>query len=532
MLRSLLAALLLLTFAGCTTDDDPCAGASDQDTDGSCGNPTDSGSAEDCTNTADDDGDGAIDCTDTDCAADDACVLTEDCATIGDEDGNELADCADPACTCDPDADGDGSPASLDCDDADALKFPGNPEVCDGQDNDCDGESDKDAVDMDTYYADTDRDGYGDADTVKDSCEIPPGYVTVGTDCNDDDALTYPGAEEACDVEEDTNCDGSVGDDDADADGFIACQDCNDADPTISPDAIEVCDEVDQNCNGDIDEGVQTEFYADADADTFGDIAAPLYACTLPPGGAANSVDCNDGDASINPTAVEVCDGVDQNCNGVVDEAVELSWFVDADGDTYGDVASVTLACTSPGADYISTGGDCDDINADRNPGEAEVCDDGFDNDCNADADCDDSTCTADPSCTAGASEVYCSDSLDDDGDGLTDCDDPDCSADPGCGPPPSEGACSDGLDDDGDGLTDCDDPDCAAAPICAATTTEVRCADGLDDDADGLIDCDDSDCATFPTCVETTCADTFDNDLDGLTDCDDPDCSGIDGCP
>ncbi len=524
MLRSLLPALLLLSFTGCEILATPDR------------NEIEDEASEDCANTTDDDGDGTIDCEDTDCAADAACALTEDCATAGDEDANGLADCADPACTCDPDADLDGSPASLDCDDADALNFPGNPEVCDGQDNDCDGEEDNDAVDMVTYYADTDRDGYGDAAATKTSCEIPPGYVTVGTDCNDDDELTHPGAEEACDVEDDTNCDGSVGDDDVDADGFIACQDCNDADATISPDATEVCDEVDQNCNSEIDEGVQTEFYADADADSFGDAATPLYACTQPAGAAVNNLDCNDGDDTINPTAVETCDALDQNCNGVVDEGVELAWFVDADADGFGDVASLTSSCTSPGADYTSTGGDCDDTNADRNPGETEACEDGTDNDCNADVDCDDSVCSADPSCTAAATEAFCSDGADDDGDGLTDCDDTDCAADPGCGPPPTEAACSDGLDDDGDGLIDCDDSDCAADAGCAAPTTEVRCADGLDDDGDTLVDCDDSDCAAFPTCggavSEVTCADGLDNDGDTFIDCDDVDCSGIDGCP
>ncbi|MSQ02545.1 MAG: hypothetical protein EXR71_11775 [Myxococcales bacterium] len=524
MLRSLLPALVLLSLSGCETSETP--GRTE----------TGDGASEDCANTADDDGDEAVDCDDTDCTDAAACAVTEDCATAGDEDGNGFADCADAACTCDPDADGDGSPASLDCDDADPLNFPDNPEVCDGQDNDCDGEDDNDAVDMVTYYADTDRDGYGDPASSRDSCEIPPGYVTVGTDCDDGDKLTYPGAEEACDVEADTNCDGSVGDDDADADGFIACQDCNDADATISPDASEVCDEVDQNCDGIVDEDVQTAFYADADADTYGDPATPLFACSQPPDAAPNDLDCNDADATINPAAAETCDAVDQNCNGVVDEGVELSWFVDADADGFGDVASGTLSCAAPGADYIEIGGDCDDTNADRNPGEAEVCDDSLDNDCNADADCSDSACSADPFCSASASETLCADGTDDDGDGLTDCGDTDCAADPGCGAPPTEGACADGTDDDLDGLTDCDDTDCAADPGCVVATTEGDCADGLDDDGDGLADCDDSDCAAFPACggaiSEAACADGLDNDGDGFADCDDADCSGIDGCP
>ncbi|MEA1937304.1 MAG: hypothetical protein U9N04_04310, partial [Patescibacteria group bacterium] len=87
------------------------------------------------------------------------------------------------------------------------------------------------------------------------------------------------------------------------------------------------------------------------------------------------------------------------------------------------------------------------------------TCNDGKDNDCDGDTDCDDSDCAADPACAAGPGpETICNDGADNDGDGDTDCDDSDCAADPACaaGPGP-ETICNDGADNDGDGDTDCD---------------------------------------------------------------------------
>ncbi|MEZ4449046.1 MAG: putative metal-binding motif-containing protein [Nannocystaceae bacterium] len=98
----------------------------------------------------------------------------------------------------DPDADMDGVPASEDCDDADPLNFPGNTEVCDGQDNDCDGDADGGAVDAKTYYSDMDKDGYGVDEASTIACAQPPDTSEVGGDCNDNDPDAYPDADNVC----------------------------------------------------------------------------------------------------------------------------------------------------------------------------------------------------------------------------------------------------------------------------------------------------------------------------------------------
>ncbi len=96
---------------------------------------------------------------------------------------------------------------STDCDDNDANNYPGNTEVCDGQDNDCDGQVDEGAGN--TYYADTDGDGYGDSNNSTQACSTPSGYVSNSTDCDDNDANNYPGNTEVCDGQ-DNDCDGQV----------------------------------------------------------------------------------------------------------------------------------------------------------------------------------------------------------------------------------------------------------------------------------------------------------------------------------
>ena len=173
------------------------------------------------------------------------------------------------------------------------------------------------------WYSDTDGDGYGDDSTSVEDCDAPSGYVSLGGDCDDTDTAYNPGAtEDDCDGTIDYNCDGSVGSDDADADGYLACEDCNDADGSINPDATERCDGVDNNCDGSIDgaDAVDvTEWYADADADGFGDEDSILEACDEPSGYTDNARDCDDADGSINPGAEEVCDGIDNDCDGTTD---------------------------------------------------------------------------------------------------------------------------------------------------------------------------------------------------------------------
>jgi hypothetical protein len=107
---------------------------------------------------------------------------------------------------------------------------------------------------------------------------------------------------------------------DADHDGYSTTQgDCNDADASIYPGAAEQCDGKDNDCDGQIDDGVKTTYYRDADGDSWGGTQT-TQACTQPSGYVGRGGDCNDSSAAINPGATEVADGKDNNCNGQVDE--------------------------------------------------------------------------------------------------------------------------------------------------------------------------------------------------------------------
>jgi len=320
-----------------------------------------------------------VGCTDGD-KDKDAVIDTSDTLIItdsGDTDPNDL------------DADGDGVPATDDCDDGNASVYPGADELCDGLDNDCDGEVDEGAVG--TYYADADGDGFGDENESIESCEPGSGYVSNSGDCNDDDARYYPGApEEDCTDPNDYNCDGSTGYADVDGDGYAACVECDDTDAAINPGAAEVCDGVDNDCDGSIDEDVadSSVWYADADGDGFGDPGTAVTACDAPAGYVSNSDDCDDSDANVNPRAVERCNGIDDDCDGTIDGsgAVDASvWYADADGDSYGDPGAGVRDCEEP-TGYTSDSSDCDDGAASVHPGADEYCN-SVDDDCDGTTD-------------------------------------------------------------------------------------------------------------------------------------------------
>jgi hypothetical protein len=181
-------------------------------------------------------------------------------------------------------------------------------------------------------------------------------------------------------------CSGSDGD--GDEDGYIGEQyggdDCNDEDPAIGPHAVEVCDEVDNNCDGQIDEEVTNTFYTDSDGDGYGIEAGAVQACTQPPGTAPYAGDCDDDDAELNPGQAEVCDGIDNDCDDVADEGTKIAVFEDLDGDGYGDDSTISSACPDavPGG-WTTVGFDCDDEDPAINPDGIEICD-GVDNDCNS----------------------------------------------------------------------------------------------------------------------------------------------------
>ena len=174
-----------------------------------------------------------------------------------------------------------------DCDDYTAVVNPGAPEVCDTQDNDCDGyvdDADPDVTDMTTWYADVDGDEFGDATDSRIGCFQPPSYVADDTDCEDGDVAVNPDAQELCDTI-DNDCDADV----------------DDADSSVAP---------------------GTTTYTDADGDGFGDSATATTACAPAATNVTVPGDCDDGEATVNPDESEVCDdSLDNDCDGVTDTA-------------------------------------------------------------------------------------------------------------------------------------------------------------------------------------------------------------------
>ncbi|MGJ5642164.1 pectinesterase family protein [Formosa sp. S-31] len=241
------------------------------------------------------------------------------------------------------DLDEDGFTDDIDCDDSNPLIFPGANELCDGIDNNCNGEIDE-GFTKTIYYVDNDNDGFGDPKSGTLLCEPVTGYVLDYTDCNDSNPEIYPNAIEICDGI-DNNCDGIIDEGftktmyyaDNDRDGFgdpenetLLCEpvigyvlnhtDCDDNNPEIYPGAIEICDGIDNNCDGIIDEGfTKTIYYADNDKDGFGDPESGILLCEPVTGYVLDNTDCNDNNASINPNASEICDGIDNNCDGLID---------------------------------------------------------------------------------------------------------------------------------------------------------------------------------------------------------------------
>jgi len=457
------------------------------------------------------------------------------------------------------DADRDGFLSCDDCDDDNSAVHPDATEVCNGIDDDCDDNTDgADAVDATDYYPDRDNDGFGDDSAMVTECEAPSNHVLQGGDCDDTARDIHPDAAEECD-EVDNDCDTLVDEPDAidaptfyadtDTDGYgdpdvsqVACEapsgfvsnsmDCDDTDSTINPAGTEVCGGGDEDCDGIIDDADATvtgttTFYEDADSDTYGNAASTTDACVAPTGFVSDATDCDDTDGDVHPAATEMCDSVDNNCDGTTDEdtaADARNWYLDADSDAYGLASSTTTACNWP-VGYAAVRGDCDDTDASVNPGATESWYDGIDADCAGDSDYDADADGSDSDAYSG-----------------TDCDDTDATVyvgapdtwydgvDSDCAEDSDYDADLDGYDIDTHGGTDCDDTD--ATVYVGATDTwydgiDSDCDgrsdydadyDGFDSDAHSGDDCDDTDELVHPYAWEDD-ADGIDNDCDGATD-------------
>jgi hypothetical protein len=440
-----------------------------------------------------------------------------------------------------------------DCNDAAVAINPGATEVCDGAnvDEDCDGQADDldaSATGRLAWYPDGDADTFGDPGPATLACDQPGTDVTNDADCDDTSALYHPGAAEAC-TDPDYNCDGSVGAVDNDRDQSSACEDCDDADGTVFPGAIEACNAKDDDCDGQTDEAGSTgevTVYADADGDGFGNLAAPTTRCVPPAGTVANSTDCDDTRTSVRPGGTEVCNGLDDDCNGTVDNGVLVAWYADGDTDGYG-AGSAALACTAPSG-RVASNTDCDDAANAVHPGATEVCN-GVDDDCDGQidpglrttfyadtdqdgygdvgtttsactapngyvgtgTDCDDTAATTHP----GAPEVC--DDVDQDCDGVAD----DSPTDPTLW---YEDADSDGHGSSATAVLACDAPtgfvassdDCDDATATRFPGAPEQC-NGADDDCDGTIDDNvvnvtwyrdfDADGAGNPAVTQVACA-------------------------
>ena len=322
-----------------------------------------------------------------------------------DEDGYGSPDTEIEACT---QPDGYVTNAS-DCDDNNPLINPAQPELCDGIDNNCNNQADEGVNNL-TYYIDNDEDGYGSPDTEIEACTQPDGYVTNASDCDDNNPLINPAQPELCDgIDNNCNNQADEGTDtniyylDSDGDGYgsansiEACaqpegyvvnnSDCDDNNPLVNPGQAELCDGIDNNCNNQADEETTvTTYYLDSDRDGYGDVAVSIESCDFPAGYVENSSDCDDSDASINPGQSELCDGIDNNCSGQIDEGLtDEVYYLDNDGDGYGNDSNSLTDCTPPNG-YVLRAGDCNDDNPEVHPDAEEACDD-IDNNCNGEVD-------------------------------------------------------------------------------------------------------------------------------------------------
>ena len=124
-----------------------------------------------------------------------------------------------------------------------------------------------------------------------------------------------------------------------------------------------------------------TTWYADADNDGFGDPNSSIQSATQPAGYVDNNDDCDDTNADVNPTATEICDGLDNNCDGQIDEGLFVDYFPDFDLDGFGDNSASPNSSCFPISGFVTNNEDCDDTNDDINPTASEVCD-GIDNNC------------------------------------------------------------------------------------------------------------------------------------------------------
>ena len=266
------------------------------------------------------------------------------------------------------DLDGDGYSSFYgDCDDSDPHTFPGAAEL--DSETACMTDSDDDGWGATAGPAD----GKWEAGTDCDDEAIQLGSLTtdgdcdgvsLSIDCDDQDATLPAEDDEDCDgTLKDVDCDdldAALNDHDADGDGVTSCLgDCDDTKALIYPGASESCDDVDNDCNGEIDDGLLIDYYPDVDADGYGDASSPIASCDPQPEWITVGQDCDDSNPYIHPEATELCDSVDNDCNGTVDDGItcgvdEVEMCQDENLGTYVGAAAASDTVVGKGRQYDS----------------------------------------------------------------------------------------------------------------------------------------------------------------------------------
>ena len=225
------------------------------------------------------------------------------------------------------DNDGDGFAACDECDDGRVDVNPSELEICDAVDHDCDGDPTDNATDALLWYFDMDEDGFGNRDLPVAGCTLPNGMV--GTVVN-------------------------LG------------GDCNDFDLDINPLAFEYCDDVDNDCNDLTDDAAidAPHWFADADTDGFGDYTDTVRGCEAPTGYVDDPSDCDDSNDQVKPGAVERCNLLDDDCNGLhyiggradLDEVAHITVVGEVNADYLGGSVAIVSDVNSDGYDDIAIG--------------------------------------------------------------------------------------------------------------------------------------------------------------------------------
>ena len=306
----------------------------------------------------------------------------------GDKDGYGKE--GDWSCLCAPDGDyiliigGD-------CNDDDPAVRPGTVELCNGKDDNCDGELDEGyvtgipcAVGIGACAAEGSVVCSQDGKEV--ACNVAAGQPTeekcngVDDNCNGPIDEGFPGVGVACEA--------GIGE--CKAQGMLVCTadgldlECN-ALPEIP--GNELCGGGDEDCDGEVDEayaGGCTPFFMDSDSDGHG-IADDQKCLCLPvyPYTAAMVGDCDDNNGQAHPGGQEKCGNGDEDCNGVVDDEGAQgcnAYYPDNDADGYGPDEDSKCLCAAAPPYSVTSGGDCDDVQATVNPGAKEVCGAGDEN--------------------------------------------------------------------------------------------------------------------------------------------------------